>query len=101
MDYKIKRLLLDGRASASGLAEVMGMSLPELRKEFKLHQLDLRLLINDVRKEAARSYLLETDLPITEISFCLGYSESSIFTRACHKWFGQPPRDVRARALPL
>ena len=97
----ITPMLRQGRASAADLAQAMGLSLAELRRGLKENHLDFRSLLDDVRKEAARNYLQQTDLSITEIAFALGYSESSVFTRACHKWFGKPPRDMRARALLL
>ncbi len=95
----IPKLLANGQASIGDLALAMGVSVQTLRKSFKEHQLDFRTLVDDVRKEKAQDYLLGTDISITEIAFALGYADSSIFTRACHKWFDKAPRDVRAGAL--
>lgn len=97
--HALAALLHDDRATIQDLAETLAVTPPELRKVLKLHQLDFRGLLDDVRKSAAETYLLDTSLSITEIAFALGYSDSSIFTRACHKWFGKSPRDVRTTAL--
>ena len=53
--------------------------------------------MEDVRKIIARRMLVESDISITQIAFALGYSDSSVFTRACHKWFEMAPRDMRAK----
>lgn len=95
----IKHLLRDGTASATDFAAAIHLSPQQMRKTMKLHQLEFRQLLDDVRKTAARDYLLDTTLSVTEIAFELGYSDSSIFTRACTKWFKQSPRALRESAL--
>ena len=37
----------------------------------------------------------QSRLSITEISFLLGFSDTSSFTRAFRRWFGKSPRDYR------
>ena len=93
---RMAELIKEGRTRLDDLAEDRGQTPSQLRRELREHQLDFKQLLGDVRKAAAQSYLEETDLPITEISFALGYSDCSVFTRACHKWFGKSPREVRS-----
>ena len=95
---RLLTLLQGGKTLLSDLADEMGMTPAKLRGSLAQHGLSYKSLLNDVRKEAATIRLLETDLSVTEIAFSLGYTDSSIFTRACHKWFGKSPRDVRAAA---
>ena len=96
------QLLRQGLGSASDLAGAMGLTATQLRAKFKHHQLSVRPLIDDVRREMALNYLTEKELSITDIAFALGYSDISVFTRACHKWFGRAPRTVmRRRPRPL
>lgn len=94
----LSKLLQDGETSAADLAGMLGLTPARLRTQLKEHQTDFRMLIDDVRRDTARSYLLETDLLLTDIAFRLGYSDSSVFTRSCRKWFGEAPSEVRARA---
>jgi AraC-like DNA-binding protein len=91
-------LLQDGKTLLSDLADEVGMTPAQLRGSLAQHGLSYKALLDDVRKEAATIRLLETDLSVTEIAFSLGYTDSSIFTRACHKWFGKSPRDIRSVA---
>ncbi len=96
----IIQLLRRGDTSVGDLADALHMPLSELRKTFNEHRLDYRALVDDVRKEEARTYLVASDISLTDIAFALGYADSSNFIRACKKWFGKAPRDVRAQALP-
>lgn len=91
----IPRLLQKGQTSAGDLAAAMGMSTGRLRQQLNANGLDFRTLLDDVRREAALDYLHETDLPVADIAFRLGYADGTVFARACQKWFGQTPRDVR------
>jgi AraC-like DNA-binding protein len=95
----ISQLLREGKANARSISEALGLTVRALRTQLRAHALDVRTLIDDVRRETALAYLLETDLNMTEISFALGYSDSSIFTRSCHKWFGRPPSEVRVQGV--
>ena len=87
-----------GQPRLEDLAAVCQRCPGSLRTEMKLHNLDFKALLNEVRKQTALAYLRETDLSITEITFSLGYSDCSIFTRACRKWFGKSPSEVRRTA---
>lgn len=45
--------------------------------------------------ELARSYILDTDLTIAEISYEVGYSDPAHLTNAFRKQYGIPPSDLR------
>lgn len=45
-------------------------------------------LCDQVRKVAAETYLVNTTLSISEVTYLLGYSEPAAFHRACRRWFG-------------
>lgn len=47
----------------------------------------------------AEQYLADGALPLTQIAFMLHYANSSAFTRACRRWFGQTPSAVRKALL--
>ncbi|MFT3967059.1 MAG: AraC family transcriptional regulator ligand-binding domain-containing protein [Sphingobium sp.] len=50
---------------------------------------------DEVRRDLARYYIERTDLPFTQIAEKLGYSETSVLTRSCHRWFDASPRTLR------
>jgi len=46
------------------------------------------ILCDQTRKAAAETYLTNTTLSISEVTYLLGYSEPAAFHRACRRWFG-------------
>lgn len=52
---------------------------------------------DDVRRDLALHYLQRTDLDLMRIAERLGYSEHSVLTRSCLRWFSAPPSKVRTR----
>jgi AraC-like DNA-binding protein len=52
-------------------------------------------LLTEVRKELAQQYIQDRSKTLTEISFMLGFSEVSSFSRAFKGWTGKPPSEVR------
>ena len=44
--------------------------------------------------DAQKQYFLPKILG-GEIQFCIGYSEPSVLTRSCYRWFGSSPRKYR------
>jgi AraC-like DNA-binding protein len=55
-------------------------------------------LLDGTRRELARHYVRETHRPLGEISYLLGFSEPSSFTRAFRRWTGVSPQKFRDNA---
>jgi AraC-like DNA-binding protein len=53
---------------------------------------------DEVRRDAALSYLQQTDLPLPQIAEKLGYAEHSVLSRSCLRWFSASPRQLRSQA---
>jgi transcriptional regulator GlxA family with amidase domain len=55
-------------------------------------------------REEAERYLRDTDMPLGQLAALLGYSEQSVLTRACRRWFGTSAtaqrQVLRERAAP-
>lgn len=51
-----------------------------------------------IRRERVEYYLSRTTTPLSQVAGMIGYSEQSILTRSCKRWFGESPRQVRLRA---
>ena len=52
-------------------------------------------LLNQIRQSLAMDYMEQSRVSITEMSFLLGFSDTSSFTRAFRRWTGKSPRDFR------
>ncbi len=80
------------------IAEHLGLSQKKLERQ-------VRSILNTtpvgyyqhIRLSAARSMVLETSLPVSEIAIRTGFSSASALTRAFRQHFSMPPRDLRRR----
>ncbi len=54
---------------------------------------------DDVRRDLAQQYLSQPDVPLTQVTALLDYSEQSAFGRSCRRWFHTTPRGFRNRLL--
>jgi AraC-like DNA-binding protein len=52
-------------------------------------------IVDDIRQDLSRKYLAREGMPLAQLVNLLGYSEQSVFNRACQRWFGMPPMQFR------
>jgi AraC-like DNA-binding protein len=52
-------------------------------------------LLAQVRQSLALAYMEQARVSITEMSFLLGFADTSSFTRAFRRWTGKSPREYR------
>jgi AraC-like DNA-binding protein len=83
------------RTDEDTVAQAIGVSVRTLQRDLAEAGTTFRALTEDCRKKAALQLLHDTDLPLTEIAFLLGFSELSAFSRAARTWFGQPASSLR------
>ena len=91
----IVQSLSSGSCSKQRVAAEMCMSPSTLQQ--KLGQLDTTFqdVLNQVRESLARSYMEQSSITITEVSFMLGFTDTSSFTRAFRRWTDKSPSDYR------
>lgn len=92
---KISQGLRAGDCSIEYVASSLGMSNRSLQRALENEGTSYRKVHDDVRRSIAQRYLVDTDIPIKEIAFLLGFSEVSAFSRAVRNWFGLAPRALR------
>jgi AraC-like DNA-binding protein len=91
--------LTSGEPSEEDLAAAMGMSVRSLQRRLGAAGASYRALLERTRYELALRYLDDPAKSVTEITFLLGFSEQSAFSRAFKRWHGQAPsawREARA-----
>ena len=88
-----------GHIDQSMVAVALHMTPRTLRRRLYADGLTFKSLLNDIRRELAEDLIKDVELSVTEISFMLGFSESSSFTRAFKNWHGLPPSEAREAAL--
>ena len=91
----IIELLPDGRMSDTKVAEALLMSNRSLQRKLEEQGTTFKSILTEVRKELALKYIQDSQLTLTEISFMLGFSEMSAFSRAFKHWTGESPKAQR------
>jgi AraC-like DNA-binding protein len=97
VENAIAGLLPHGEMNFEAVATELGMSLRTLSRKLASEGHSFSRILDDLRLALARRYLAESDMPISEIAWLLGYSEVANFTHAFHRWTGTNPRTERAR----
>ncbi|MER2496329.1 AraC family transcriptional regulator [Vibrio neptunius] len=82
--------------SIDDIALMYGCSVRTLRRQLNQEQTSYRELVDEVRFELSKEFLLRTYLTIEEIAFRLGYSDSANFRRSFKRWSGTVPNAFRA-----
>lgn len=88
-------LLQEGEATLEEASNMLALSPRALQSQLAASDTNFETILHETRQSLAETYLRDTDLPLTEIAFLLGFSELSAFTRAANRWFGVPPRQFR------
>jgi AraC-like DNA-binding protein len=84
--------------SIEEVAAILSVAPRTLQRQLQQHGTSFSRLLETVRAEAARRYLTESQLSLTQLAAILGYSELSAFSRAFRRWHGQSPQQwQRAR----
>ena len=59
--------------------------------------LTYKQLVDDTRRDLAMRHLDDPRHSITDVTFLLGFSQQSAFTRAFKRWTGMSPSEYRAQ----
>jgi len=92
--------LPSGEPGRADLARVLAMSEKTLQRRLKDERTTYQHLLDETRRELAEEYLRDGGLSVCEVTFRLGFSDQSSFTRAFKRWTGVAPREFRARPGP-
>lgn len=93
--------LAAGRANLEQIASDLGMSPGSLQWRLERSETTFERILSDLRRSQAETSLRDTDKPLTEIAYDLGFSDPSAFTRAAQRWFGMSPRAWRRNQRSL
>jgi AraC-like DNA-binding protein len=92
---KIIHQLPDGIPRQEVIADTLHVSLRSLQRRLKEEDTSFKDLLEDTRQQLALQYLRDTRRSIGEITYLLGFSEPSNFTRAFKRWTGKSPAQYR------
>jgi AraC-like DNA-binding protein len=87
--------LSSGRASVELIASRLKVSSRTLSRRLEEEGTSYQRLLDDLRHGLAVRYLGEPDVMVAEVAFLLGFSDSSAFYKAFHRWTGVGPEQYR------
>ena len=92
---KLIEILPSGLSSLDSVAGELLMSKRTLQRKLKAEKVHFQEILNEVRLELAKHYLVNTDIMISEIAYLIGYLDNNAFYRAFKKWDGLTPYQYR------
>lgn len=95
---RLTEQLSSGNTTQDSIADSMHMSLRSLQRRLRGEGTSYKGLLEETRRELAAHYMAESHLSINEITYLLGFSEPSNFSRAFRRWTGKSPSAYRARS---
>ena len=97
---RIKTILINNDLQYLSMEEIarqVCMSSRTMRRHLQKENLTYQELVDEVRFEKAKAYLLHQRMTQGEISFLLGFQDVSNFVKAFKRWTGMTPGEYRER----
>jgi AraC-like DNA-binding protein len=83
--------------SNEAIAAKLGLHSRTLHRRLRAEGASFQAIKDEVRRDVALYYVQHTGLDLADVAQKLGYSEHSVFTRSCLRWFSAPPSELRAQ----
>lgn len=91
----IRRMLPTGALDLDLVADHLAQHPRTLQRHLAARGTSFAELVDHARRDAAERYLCDTDMPLGQLAGVLGFSEQSVLSRACRRWFNASPSQVR------
>jgi AraC-like DNA-binding protein len=98
---EIRSALPGGNPHVDSIAELMHIPRWTFQRRLADSGHTFSEMIETVRRDLSALYVSQPCIAITDISFMLGYSEVSAFSRAFSRWFGIPPQSFRQEKMSV
>lgn len=77
--------------SGQAVARHLAVHRRTLSRRLRAEGTSFRSVTTQIRFETAKQLLADTNMPLAQISACLGFSEAAAFTHAFRRWSGMTP----------
>jgi AraC-like DNA-binding protein len=91
----VRRMLPTGALDLALVAEQLAQHPRTVQRHLAARGTSFAGVVDQVRRDEAERYLRDTDMPLTQLAGVLGFSEQSVLSRACRRWFDTSPSQVR------
>jgi len=92
----LKRSLASGRPEVARVARELGMSERTLQRRITDEATTFRALLSDARRELSQQLLADPAIHVDEVTYLLGYQDTTSFYRAFKDWAGVSPGEWRS-----
>lgn len=92
---EVSRQMELGTCTLENVARGLKISTRSMQRQLRTNNTTFGDLVDEWRQDRALSLVLNTRLPLSEVSGALGYSEQSVFTKAFRRWYGIAPLRYR------
>ena len=93
---KLLEYLPSGYVSEETVAEALHISLRTLQRKLSEAGTTYKQLLDETRRALAAQYIKNSALSLSDITYLLGFSEPSNFSRAFKRWMGTSPSEYRS-----
>ncbi len=90
-----------GAPSQTEVANQLNMSLRSLQRKLHDQGTNYKDILDNIRKKMTMGYISQKHLSISEISYLVGFSDTSNFNRAFRRWTNQAPGKYRMEKLGI
>jgi AraC-like DNA-binding protein len=91
----IAHLLVEGDCTHERVASALGLHPRTLQRRLREEGGSFEAIKDNLRRDVALRYLKQPNVPLVKVTEILGYSETSVLSRSCHRWFSASPRKMR------
>ena len=92
---EVNRALHRDACTRESTAVALGLHPRTLHRWLKREGKTFEMIRDQVRRELAEHYIAQSDASFTEIAARLGFAEPAVLSRACQRWFGASPSELR------
>lgn len=92
---QVARLLSRGQADLESVSQILNLRPRTLQRRLAALDTSFVAVAESVRREMTVTLLANPDMSMTEIAHALGYSEQSVLSRSCQRWFSMSPSGKR------
>ena len=91
----VSRMIGSETVNQAEVAAELCITVRTLQRRLRAENTCFDAILDDIRRGLTSDYLRQTTLSLSQVAERLQFNDTSAFTRACHRWFGSPPKSVR------